>query len=142
VNQERERLVEPEPLSTTMSSQAQTVGAGNAFTWINVEDQDATRRVKSLAIRDYRRKQKVEAAKYQNRKKSAVQRTILSAAHSTKTQELARNFEPVPVLVRQVGNNIDPFNLFPAELNSHRDRSLAHHCKSWYLHRYKGPCTL
>lgn len=112
---------------------------GKSFTWINVEDQDSTRRVKAVALRDYRRKQKAEAAKFQKRRENAVRRTILSAGPSTKTQTeppkskprplpiVARIVKPVPNLERQIGNNVDPFNLFPAQLNAHIDRSLAHH---------------
>lgn len=132
-----------------MSAPANDVGTEDAtvenssFTWINVEDQEATRRVKALAIRDYRRKQKAEAAQYQKRKENASRRTVLSVASAAPTKPpqqaskgksrpvriVAKIVDPVPVLEKQIGTNVDPFNLFPAQLNSHRDRSLVHHCK-------------
>jgi hypothetical protein len=122
---------------------ADTIDGENTFTWIDFDDQDATRRIKTVAIRNYRGKQKAEAAKFQRRKEIAVRRTLLSATTSKETKTdasvvkerprplpvVANIVEQVPTLGRQIGNNIDPFNLFPAQLNSQREGSLVHHCK-------------
>ena len=111
-----------------------------SFEWINVEDSNAAQKVKGHAIREYRRKQKAAGASFQKRKDNAGKRTILLAGAVNaggekfkKTQRslpmVARGAESKDKLGARLGGCVDPFNLFPAQLNARRDASLAHHCE-------------
>lgn len=103
------------------------------FEFINNKDADSTRRAKSHATKDFKRRQKAESVRY-FKLKDGVKKRIASAPPSPdldfeeanlgcQCSSVYRRLETV------LDGSADPFNLFPVKLNSDNDRSLVQHCK-------------
>jgi len=103
------------------------------FEFINNKDADSTRRAKSHATKDFKRRQKAESVRYLKLKDGAKKR-IASAPPSPDLDFEEENLECQRSSVHRrletvLDGSTDPFNLFPVKLHSHNDRSLVQHCK-------------
>lgn len=110
------------------------------FAFIDTEDKDGTRRARSHAGKEFRRRQKATGQRYQHLKDSKSKKGIaakpsaharignpLTGSNSSQAMVLAAPLVlPTPV---NMGNSVDPFSNFPAKLNSVKDLGLIHHCK-------------
>ena len=96
----------------------------HAFEFINVEDKDGTRRAKSHAAKQHRRRKKAEGLRLQRLKGNSSRRLVAATP--------ATHFEHPPGLSMLYIGQIDPFHLFPTKLESEEDLGLVHHCKSLF----------
>lgn len=115
-----------------------------SFEFINSEDKDGTRRAKSHAVKDFKRRQKAEGARFQrlrqSGKKKAIAANPLPNSGEGISYDQVRSSPPVilpsPTLALAGESSVDPFSHFPIQLNSSKDLGLIHHCMntSQYLH--------
>jgi hypothetical protein len=97
-----------------------------AFEFINVNDKDGSRRAKSHAVKDSRRRQKIaESTRLQKLKEQCAQKII--AAGPVQVVETPARLPPVSITYLD-RPKLDPFNILPAKLNCHRDMALVHSC--------------
>jgi hypothetical protein len=93
----------------------------NKFEFIDIDDKNGTRRAKSHAVKEFKRRKKAEGARFQRLKESSSRQLIAAApSHAA--------VPPPAITILDVGR-VDPFNQFPTKLNSEKDLGLVHHCK-------------
>ncbi len=112
-----------------------------SFEFINNEDKDGTRRAKSHAVKDFKRRQRAEGARYQRLRDSGSKKIIAANPHpsirpgerlshaQTREKSTPAVAAPSPVLLHVTGTMVDPFSQFPIQLNSNKDLGLIHHCR-------------
>ena len=93
----------------------------NKFEFIDIEDKDGTRRAKSYAVKEFKRRKKAEGARFQRLKESSTRQLIAAAPTHPAVP-------PPAITILDVGR-VDPFNQFPTKLDSEKDLGLVHHCK-------------
>jgi hypothetical protein len=93
----------------------------NKFEFIDIDDKDGTRRAKSHAVKEFKRRKKAEGARFQRLKESSSRQLIAAAP--------ANVVPPPAITILDVGRVVDPFNQFPTKLDSEKDLGLVHHCK-------------
>jgi len=92
----------------------------NKFEFIDIDDKDGTRRAKSHAVKEFKRRKKAEGARFQKRKESSSRQLIAAAP------------PPPAITILDIGRVVDPFNQFPAKLDSEKDLGLVHHYHSMF----------
>jgi hypothetical protein len=96
----------------------------NKFEFIDIDDKDGTRRAKSHAVKEFKRRKKAEGARFQRLKESSSRQLIAAAAPANTA------VPPSAItMLDVVGRVVDPFNQFPTKLDSEKDLGLVHHCK-------------
>jgi hypothetical protein len=95
----------------------------NKFEFIDIDDKDGTRRAKSHAVKEFKRRKKAEGARFQRLKESSSRQLIAAAPANTAVPP------PAITILDVVGRVVDPFNQFPTKLDSEKDLGLVHHCK-------------
>jgi hypothetical protein len=106
------------------------------FKFIVNGDRESTRKAKSHAIKDFKRKQKAQSSRFLERKYGA--KTHIAAAPprshrqgSVKEEDLDSHCISAPLKISTyLDGEIDPFNLFPVRLISDADKGLVQHCES------------
>jgi hypothetical protein len=102
---------------------SRTATETNKFEFIDIEDKDGTRRAKSHAVKEFRRRKKAEGARFQRLKESSSRQLIAAAPRS------GHPAVPPPAITILDTSVVDPFNQFPTKLDSETDLGLIHHCK-------------
>jgi hypothetical protein len=110
------RLKQPSPHKSTISLEA------NKFEFIDIDDKDGTRRAKSHAVKEFKRRKKAEGARFQRLKEISRRQLIAVAPANTAVP-------PPAITILNIGRVVDPFNQFPTKLDSEKDLGLVHHCK-------------
>ncbi|KAG4432121.1 hypothetical protein IFR05_012395 [Cadophora sp. M221] len=112
-----------------------------SFEFINSEDKDGTRRAKSHAVKDFKRRQKAEGARFQRLRESGKKKAIAANPPPKSGEDISydqvRSSPPVvvpsPTLALAGESSVDPFSHFPIQLNSSKDLGLIHHYHSTFI---------
>ncbi|PVH82311.1 hypothetical protein DL98DRAFT_143460 [Cadophora sp. DSE1049] len=113
-----------------------------SFEFINSEDKDGTRRAKSHAVKDFKRRQKAEGVRFQRLRESGKKKAIAANPPPRRIEESSsyprdRSSPPVlvpsPALAFASASSVDPFSHFPVQLNSTKDLGLIHHYHSTFI---------
>ena len=120
-----------------------------AFEFISNEDEDGTRRAKSHAIKDFRRRQRLEWAGYQLKKQNSSRKKIVARSPPSVVDGTCRDRARRPTIgttppfpgsgLSKIGG-FDPFNSLPVQLDSPKDLGLVHYCMSLWSHYYIAEC--